>query len=129
MDQTGRDRARNAVIAEMALREWNPTDLARAAGIDPGTAGDFLNGTRWLQIRNQGKVEVALGWEPGQLNALATSTDVSPPADDGVLLDLPKTVTDGLTAAEIEELKADLRARSYKTAAAIRQRLNKDNDE
>ena len=66
----GRTRARLAVAAELAHREWSPSRLARESGADPGTIGDFLGGKRWIKLPTQGKVERALGWRAGTLAAI-----------------------------------------------------------
>lgn len=55
----------------MADRGWNIADLATKAGVDPGTAGDFLSGKQWPKIGTQGKFERALGIQPGTLGRLA----------------------------------------------------------
>lgn len=129
MDRSGQDAARNAAVAEMAARGWETIDLARAAGIDPGTAGDFINGTRWPRLTSRSKIETAFGWELGKLTRLAAGTDVRPQAHDDVLLDLPKSAIKGLTDEGIEELKMKLRGQSYDIAAEIRARLDKESSE
>jgi lambda repressor-like predicted transcriptional regulator len=77
-----RDVARQAVSAQMADRGWNPTDLARLAKVDTDTITTFLSSEadkqRWPKIGTQGKIERALGWEPGTITAIAASGE--PPA-------------------------------------------------
>jgi hypothetical protein len=68
----GRQRARAAVIAEMAAREWNPVDLARHARVHPDTVNDFLRGARWPKLRSQARIERALGWLPGIMQRFDT---------------------------------------------------------
>jgi len=65
------DRARQAVTAELAARHKNPMWLTRAAQIDPSTLADFMGGHRWPKTSTQGKIEDALGWEAGTINAIA----------------------------------------------------------
>lgn len=129
MDRPGQDAARNAATVEMAARGWETIDLARAAGIDPGTAGDFLNGTRWPRLTSLSKIETAFGWDLGKLTRLAAGSDVSPNAHDDVLLDLPKSAIKGLTDEGIEELKMKLRGQAYDIAAQIRERIDKESNE
>jgi transcriptional regulator with XRE-family HTH domain len=70
----GRAAVLRYVSSYMSRVGWNPGDLAREAGIDPGTAGDFLNGTRWPKIRTLGRIEQAVQLEPGMLVTLANAT-------------------------------------------------------
>ena len=65
--EEGRRIVRANVASEMSKRGWNTADLARAAGIDLGTAGDFINGTRWPQIATQNKIEEVFEWSPGSI--------------------------------------------------------------
>lgn len=93
MTKTDQDRARQAVSAELAARQRNPLWLTREAKIDAGTLADFLGGTRWPKTATQGKVERALGWAPGTINAIANGADTPPlstqaPAGDDDLDDL-----------------------------------------
>lgn len=77
-------RASAAVQAEMAEREWNNAHLRTATAepgrppVDAGTIGDFLSGKRWPKTGTQGRIEKALGWKPGTLNAIARGAE--PPA-------------------------------------------------
>jgi transcriptional regulator with XRE-family HTH domain len=52
----------------MHERGWNVRDLAREADLDPGTVGDFLAGTRWPRMGTRGRIEKALGIDPGELD-------------------------------------------------------------
>lgn len=79
MTEHDRRRARDAVIAEMADRDWNPTDLARAAAIHLDTVTDFLNGSRWPKLRSQARIERALGWPPGALSQIEGGGNPLPP--------------------------------------------------
>lgn len=73
-----RTKARLAVAAELAHREWSPAFLAAQSGADPGTIGDFLNGKRWIKLPTQGKIERALGWPAGTISAIEAGGE--PPA-------------------------------------------------
>lgn len=77
----GRADARRAVMRLMAERDWNPARLATEAGIDYGTAGDFLNGKRWPKVGTLGKIDRALGWTPGTLAAIGEELQAPPRAD------------------------------------------------
>jgi hypothetical protein len=66
----GRERARAAVSAALASKQWSVSDLARRAGIDHGTAADFVSGERWPIHKTQGRIEEALGWEAGAIDRL-----------------------------------------------------------
>jgi hypothetical protein len=74
------DRARQAVSAELAARQRNPLWLTQAAGIDAGTLADFLGGSRWPKTSTQGKIERAIGWQPGTINAIAHGAPAPEPA-------------------------------------------------
>jgi hypothetical protein len=125
--EDGRAAARRAVGAQMSERGWNPADLAKAAGIDPGTVGDFLSGARWPKQRTQGRIEKALDWAPGTLMAIATGAPApavgaggqDPP---GVLLDLPDEALEGLSAVERDEAITAARLALLAKAREIRNR-------
>ena len=55
----------------MHQQQLNVRDLATRAELDPGTVGDFLAGHRWPRIATLGKIESALGLNPGDLQAFA----------------------------------------------------------
>ena len=74
----GRIRARLAVTAELAHREWNAARLASHSKADPGTIGDFLAGKRWIKLPTQGKIERALEWPPGTISSIEAGGE--PPA-------------------------------------------------
>lgn len=75
-------RAAQAVAARMAHLEWNNAALVTAAGVDPGTVGDFLNGRRWPKLGTQGKIEAALGWPAGTLRMISMGEDAPPPDEE-----------------------------------------------
>lgn len=81
MTRENQDRARQAVSAELAARQRNPLWLTQQAGIDAGTLADFLGGSRWPKTATQGKIERALGWEPGTINAIAHGAQPPQPVD------------------------------------------------
>lgn len=83
--QVGRNNARQAVHAVLAQREINPTDFSRDARIDIATVSDFLEGARWPKITTQGRMEKALGWPAGSIQAIATGSE--PPSDSSVSAD------------------------------------------
>lgn len=70
-------QATDAVANEMASRNWKNTDLSeatRASGkspVDLGTIGDFLSYKRWPKLSTLGRIEKALGWEPGTIRLIS----------------------------------------------------------
>lgn len=75
-EDPGRKQARLLVAGAMAEQQLSRSGLARKAGVDPGTLGDFLDGNRWPKAPTQGKVERAVGWEPGTIAAVAAGEQV-----------------------------------------------------
>ncbi len=63
------ETARQAVRAELARRQWDDADLVRSAGLDQGTVSDFLTGARWPRRSTLAKIDAALGWPAGTLDA------------------------------------------------------------
>lgn len=123
----GTERVRRAVEAEMSRRRWGIADLATAAGIDPGTVSDLLNGNRSPRITTYSKLDDALGWPNGTILAIGAGDDVSltvrPDSDSSVLLDLPPEALAGFGPAEREEIQAAAKAVALERAREIRRRL------
>jgi len=71
-------RASDAIAAWLAQRHRNPAWLVDETGVDPSTIGDFLNGVRWPKLSTQGKIEAAVGWEPGTIRRIGNGADVPP---------------------------------------------------
>lgn len=100
--EAGKATARRLVLGVMSEKGWNPATLGDNAGIDYGTAGDFLNGKRWPKIATLGKIDRALGWTPGTLAAVGeglqdTPTETVSAAEDTVgqlLFRRPEGLTD-----------------------------------
>lgn len=106
-----RDKARAAVLAQLAHRGWDKARLASEAGIDYSTAGDFLNGLRWPRVPTLAKIDQALGWEPGTTGRIATGDDVPGIGDDeGMLLNVDPAVYEDLSRAELAEAIATAEA-------------------
>lgn len=110
-------RASDAVAAWLASRKLNPAWLVDETGADPGTISDFLNGTRWPKLSTQGKLESALGWEPGTIRRIGNGGPV-PPLSESVSGDTdsrPVSEQDallyrrpaGLTDDEWEQIKRE----------------------
>lgn len=76
-------RASDAVAAWLAARRLNPAWLVDETGADPGTINDFLRGARWPKLSTQGKIEAALGWEPGTVRKIGNGGPV-PPVSESV---------------------------------------------
>lgn len=133
-DDDHRARARQRVSDEMVKRSLGPVELARVAGVDPATVGDFLNGRRWPQPGNRHKIAVALGWAPEGIDLLVRGEEPSgagdhetvsaPTQDDDVLLSMPPGALDGLTPAEREEVVTAAKLSALTRAREIRRRLD-----
>lgn len=128
----GRGTARRNVEDELARRRWNVSDLADNAGIDVGTAGDFLNGTRWPQRATQAKIEAAFAWPAGTIRRweLGLDAEAPEPADDvpqhdpsDVLVLLAPGALDGLPLAAREEIRAVGEAAMLARARQIRREM------
>jgi hypothetical protein len=113
-------RASDAVAAWLAKHRRNPSWLVGQTGADPGTIGDFLNGTRWPKLGTQGKIEAAVGWAPGTIRQIGNGGDVpdltdrdgrSGPSPVGANVD-PELLAELSTASPetIEAIRAVLRA-------------------
>jgi hypothetical protein len=111
-------RAADTVAAWLAKNHKNPAWLVDETKADPGTIGDFLNGSRWPKLGTQGRIEEALGWPAGTIrqigngaevpeSLLTTSVggDTHSPEDSELLYRRP----DGLTDAEWERVKEESR--------------------
>lgn len=103
-------RAAQAVASWLAANEQNPTWLVQAAGVDPGTIGDFLNGQRWPKTATQGKIEAALGWPAGSIRQIGAGGD---PKNAGIHAPAGSESDPAPGAMAIDELMAGLlRARA-----------------
>lgn len=124
----GTERIRQAVEAQMAARQWNINDLAIAAGVDPGTVSDLLNGLRNPRMATLAKIEQALGWPAGAILQIGVGEPVNlsvrPVSDGAVMLDLPPEALEGLGPAEREEIQAAAKATALERAREIRRRLS-----
>lgn len=146
-NEEGRRIVRANVSSEMSTRGWNVVDLARAARIDVGTAGDFLNGSRWPQRATQNRIEEAVDWHLGTIynweHGLPGSarpedyerlghhreTVADEQQDVGVLLSMPPEALEGLGPAEREEVIAAARLSGLRAAREIRRRLDAEIDD
>lgn len=77
-------RASDAVAAWLARHHRNPAWLVTATKADPGTIGDFLNGTRWPKLGTQGRIEDAVGWPAGTIRQIGNGGDVPDFPDESV---------------------------------------------
>lgn len=128
-----RDAARRRVEEELADRGWNIADLAREAGVDPGTVGDFVGGSRWPQFSTRGKLAAAFGWTPDSIDRAARGEEIRAGSgktvsaldqDGGVLLSLPPDAFEGLSPADREEAISAAKATLLERAREIRRRLD-----
>lgn len=99
----GHDNARRAAIAAQATKGWTNAQLAKAAGTDPATIRDFLDGSRWPKPPTLAKLDEAFGWTPGTLAAIGEELldapephNVGPDPDDedSLLFRRPEGLTD-----------------------------------
>lgn len=134
--EAGQAKARAMVAEEMARRGWNVADLARAARIDLGTAGDFLNGTRWLRRATQNKIEEAVEWWPGTIGYYERGEEPPPRSDSetvsadddhaGVLLDIDRGDFESLDPMTRKRAMAEMTALFYKIAEDARRRADSE---
>lgn len=124
MRQNG-DQARSLVIAEISRQGISQRKVAEEAGIDIGTLGDFLSGTRWPRPATLEKIERYFRWKAGTLENTARGLPVEPTPPDvsagGVLLDVSDSAFDGLTADEREEVILATKVALLQKAREIRQ--------
>lgn len=71
--KAGEQRARTVVERAMSEVGYSTAALAREAGIDPGTVGDFLLGKRWPRREKLAAMERVLLLAPGTVTKLAES--------------------------------------------------------
>lgn len=124
---SGIEDVQRAINAEMATKAMTRAQFARAAGIDPGTLGDLLDGKRRPKAPTQGKIERYFTWPAGTIaevmagrGELPGSDRVSPVEDAfaQVLLDLDLS---DLDPAARQEVATAARLRALEKAREIRQ--------
>ncbi len=112
-------RASDAVASWLAGHHRNPAWLVDETRVDPSTIADFLNGLRWPKLSTQGKIEAAVGWDPGTIRRIGNGSDVPPfresvggstetekqPEDNTLLFRRPEGLSDG----EWEQIKRESR--------------------
>jgi len=102
-----------AVNDDMHERRWNVVDLAVAAGLDKGTVGDFLAGTRWPRPSTRGAIEASIELRPGALGRIAEgrstveqerpAVTAEPASPVGLGLD---DAAEGLAPEQVERIRA-----------------------
>ncbi len=97
-------RASDRVAAWLAHHEKNPAWLVDETKADPGTIGDFLNGSRWPKLGTQGKIERALGWSAGTIRQIGNGAD---PDDLGATVSA-ETQDESYVAAPGERAEGDV---------------------
>ncbi len=107
------------VASALAVMGWTNVRLASEAKVDPKTINDFLAGRRWPQRMTRGRIERALGWELGVIQAQAESTVPPVEMSPGAFM----TVTEERRICQIAARVADERINAYlgnqgRTAAA-----------
>lgn len=121
-----------AISDRMSELRWSKAELARQAGVDANTIGDFMSGKRWPRRDTRRALERALGFGDGYIELIvrnvATALDEPPALDTGrvrpeaetVLLKLPSSALEGLTDIEREELEMTVRATALQRLREIR---------
>lgn len=128
MPQTKHQRiAADRVAAWLAQNELSITWLAETAGADPGTVGDFLNGSRWPKVGTQGRFEKALGWPAGSIRQIGQGRELDLPSsvpsvggseqDPSHYVESPgdraaKGMSDDDVLRRLEQMQEDIRAMS-----------------
>lgn len=119
----GREAAREAVVARMHVVGFGSArQLALAAGTGYNAVNEWLKGERqWPRRETRAKIELALGWEPGELARIGHAADEaasgrsidrgpqSPelgPLSRGLVLDFAPGALEGLTPTEAQEVQA-----------------------
>jgi hypothetical protein len=87
-----RRRAGQAVASRIKEMQASPVSVARAAGIDPKTLRNLIDGRAWPTNATQGRIEEVLRWRQGELTARATNVSAA-----SLLVEL----TDSEIAAEL----------------------------
>lgn len=119
----GRAAATQAARERMGELSLTQDDLAKKSRTDITTISRFLNEHSWPQVRTRARIEVALGWQPGELGRIAMSTPDDDPLTedlkqarqmliDAIRLDDPRRMRElladalGLVAKVIEQQRA-----------------------
>lgn len=68
-----RQQAGREVAARIKEMRTTPAAVARAAGVDPKTVRNLIDGVSWPQSANQARIEAVLRWRPGELAARAAN--------------------------------------------------------
>ena len=94
--------------------------LRTAARVDRKTLAGLLDGTRWPQEETRLKIETALDWEPGSIQALREGRNATPRRTEdvgdrpsplgGPLAEVPTSTLTELMRDFSEELRRRLRA-------------------
>jgi transcriptional regulator with XRE-family HTH domain len=129
-----RDRVRQFVRAQMAARTPPMTNgaLARKAGINRDTIGDFLGGRSWPQPSRLAAIEAALDLEAGSLDRvfngqepqakLTRSAENGPvtTASPALVVTFSAAAVSDLSPTERDEVEAAARAAALRRIREIR---------
>lgn len=116
MDDMSKAAAERVVQERMERLGLTNAELARMAGVDAGTIGDFIQGRRWPLPSTRLALEVALELKPGTLAAVAREAGANTP-EEGVLLDID---LDDLNEQQRAEVIATAQAAALERARHIR---------
>lgn len=127
--QVGKDDAIQRINEAVSAAGLNPAEIARQSGVDYGTVRTFLTGKRKTYPTTVRQIEAVIpDWPAGRFASLLADAEATfadepaTPTNPPTILTLPEQVVDGLAIPELEELRADLVARSYTKSAEIRSR-------
>lgn len=122
--EEARSRVRADVVAAMSDLRWNLQDLIDRAGVDRKTLKAFIDGDRWPQMGTLGRIEGALGWEPGRIAGMLRGdlqTTVGGPTQDDAYVAAPgeaapQNVSNADVLAEVRAMREDVNALSRRVA-------------
>lgn len=83
MELSARERAAVEYRRAAERLGMTATDIARAGGIpDPDTVRDFMEGARWPRTPTRIRLEKAVGWPAGSIDALMRGEQLAEDAED-----------------------------------------------
>lgn len=94
---------RHAAVAQKLGRG----EIATAAGVDPSTVGDFLNGKRWPTLANREAICAAVGVSADTVQAIADGVATDTPPSGG-FADGPSGVGVTVSSSVVQEERGEL---------------------
>lgn len=128
----GEQRTREAALRAMSTQGYSAAALAREAGLDPGTVGDFLAGKRWPRREKLAAIERALMFADGTLSRMAEGAPgearpimverrgrLTPEDAEAMAVDIAYRMHPGLRRFTDADLIRELQARTFYYAARL----------